>query len=103
MHDPVKMYINLLEHFTMKLNKGFLDFYENNNIGNIAPAFVLYLLSLSVIKGGNHPSMPGCISKLSRCCSMKPGLHFHTRNSWRTVAFHTEYFTKDSLFSVLLK
>jgi hypothetical protein len=45
MCDPAKMYVHLLEHFTMKFNKGFLDFYESKNIGNIAPAFALFLVS----------------------------------------------------------
>jgi hypothetical protein len=46
MGDPVSMYLHLFEHYTMKFNKGFLDFYESRNVGNIAPAFALYLLHM---------------------------------------------------------
>jgi hypothetical protein len=44
--NPVKMYVHLLGHYTMKFNKGFYDYYKSQKIGNIAPAFAYYLLGL---------------------------------------------------------
>ena len=46
MDDPVKMYVELLNIWLTQFNKAFFDRYDSEDIGNIAPAYALYLVGL---------------------------------------------------------